>query len=135
MRHGYHMGLGFYGAYILVFILVVFSIFAFFLFRSKPSVSPFVIKLIDILKGKYASGIIDADEYIERKTIIEEARFSNPYTSVLLERYAHCIIDTKEFINIKNVIESNNLDDFTSESLAKGHLSYGEFKSKISKEI
>lgn len=53
------------------------------------------------------------------------------YTPILLERYARCLINTNDFINIKNEIESNMYDDFICEQLAKGDLSYDEFKSKM----
>ena len=134
MRQGYHMGMGFYGSYILIFILVIFSVVIFLALKSKSSPNLFVIKLIDILKVKYASGIITADEYIERKSIIEDIEYSNPYTPILLERYAHCKVDTREFLNIKNEIESNKIDNITCEQLAKGELSYYEFKSRMGSE-
>jgi hypothetical protein len=50
MRHGYHMGMGFYGSYILIFILIVFSILIFLLLKNKSSPNPFIIRLIDVLK-------------------------------------------------------------------------------------
>lgn len=130
MRHGYHMGLGYYGSYILVVLLFIICILAFLLLRSKASANPFVIKLVDILKAKYASGCITADEYIERKSIIEDIKYSNPFTAILIERYARIEISTKEFLDIKDEIESNNIDRFICEQLAKGELSYYEFKLK-----
>jgi len=130
MRQGYHMGMGFYGSYILIFILVIFFVVVFLALKSKPSPNLFIIKLIDILKVKYALGIITADEYIERKSIIEDIGYSNPYTPILIERYAQCAIGTREFFEIKNEIESNNIDSVLSERLAKGELSYDEFKSR-----
>ena len=133
MRQGYHMGMGFYGSYILVVILVIFSVVVFLALKSKPSPNLFIIKLIDILKVKYASGIITADEYIERKLIIEDIGYSNPYTPILIERYAKCDIGTREFFDIKNEIESNNIDSVLSERLAKGELSYDEFKAHENK--
>ena len=134
MRQGYHMGMGVYGSYILIFILVIFSVVVFLALKSKPSPNLFVIKLIDILKVKYASGIITADEYIERKSIIEDIGYSNPYTPILIERYAQCAIGTRELLDIKNEIESNNIDSVLSERLAKGELSYNEFKSRRASE-
>ena len=129
MMHGYRMGMGFYGSYILIFILIIFSIVIFLALKSRPSPNPFIIRLIDILKVNYASGIITADEYIERKSIIEDITYSNSYTPILLERYAHCKVDTREFLNIKNEIESNNIDNITCGKLAKGELSYDDFKT------
>ena len=134
MMRGYHMGMGFYGSYILIFILVIVSLLVFLLLKNRPSLNPFVIKLIDILKENYAYGIITADEYIERKSIIQDINYSNQYTPMLLERYARCEVNTREFLNIKNEIESDNIDISARESLAKGELSYDEFKSRRSSE-
>ena len=138
MRHGYHMGLGngydynmgygFWGSDILILILIIIAALAFILLRNKKTENPFVIKLIDILKEKFAAGIINADEYIERKAIIEDVKYYNPYTAILIKRYAQCILDTREFLNIKNEIESNNINNSLREKLAKGELSYDEFK-------
>lgn len=139
MRHGYHMGFdngyGFYGSDILILILIIFAIFAFILLRNRKTANPFVIKLIDILKEKYATGIINADEYIERKAIIEETKDSNPYITILLKRYALCEVGTKELFDIKNVIESINIDNIIKEKLAKGELSYDEYKAHSKKQI
>lgn len=134
MRQGYHMGMGGYGSYILIFILIIFSIVVFLALKSKPSPNLFVIRLIDILKVKYASGIITADEYIERKSIVEDIEYSNPYTPILIERYAQCAITTREFFEIKNEIENSNIDNSSREKLAKGELSYDEFKSRRASE-
>lgn len=135
MRHGYHMGFGngygFYGSYILIIILIIFAIFAFILLRNRKIENPFIIKLIDILKEKYAAGVINADEYIERKSIIEDTKDSNLYITILLKRYAHCSIGTKEFLNVKSEIESNRINNSVCEKLAKGEVSYDEYKSNI----
>ncbi|RMC98710.1 SHOCT domain-containing protein [Clostridium autoethanogenum] len=131
MRHGYHMGLGFYGSYILIFLLLIISVLIFLVLKSKPSLNSFIIRLLDILKEEYASGALTADEFIERKSIIEDIKYSNSYTPILIERYAKCEITTKEFFNIKNEIESNNYNASICEGLAKGTLSYDKFKLKI----
>ncbi len=130
MRHGHHMGLGFYGSYILIFLLLIISVLTFLILKNQSSTNPFVIKLINILKEEYASGLITVDEFIERKSIIEANEYSNSYTPILLERYAKCLITTKEFLAIKREIESNTNDAFICEQLAKGDLSYNEFKLK-----
>lgn len=132
MRHGYHMGLGFYGSYILIFLLLIISVLIFLVLKSKPSLNSFIIRLLDILKEEYASGALTADEFIERKSIIEDIKYSNSYTPILIERYAKCEITTKEFLNIKNEIESNNYNASICEELAKGKLSYDKFKLKTS---
>ena len=134
MRQGYHMGMGGYGSYILIFSLIIFSIVVFLALKGKPSPNLFIIRLIDILKVKYASDIITVDEYIERKSIIEDIEYSNPYTPILIERYANCEMDTREFFEIKNEIESSIIDNSSREKLAKGELSYAELKSRNASE-
>lgn len=130
MRNGYHIGMGFYGYDILIFILIILSILMFFILKNGSSLSKFKVRLLDILKGKYASGIISMDEFLERKSIIEEIEYSSQYTPILLERYASCIVSTEELFKIKNEIETIRLDNFIIEELVKGELSYEEFKAK-----
>lgn len=130
MRNGYHIGMGFYGYDILIFILIILSILMFFILKNSSSLCKFKVRLLDILKGKYASGIISMDEFLERKSIIEEIEYSSQYTPILLERYASCIVSTDELFKIKNEIETIRLDDFIIEKLVKGELSYEEFKAK-----
>ncbi|MDF2884687.1 MAG: hypothetical protein K0R54_5257, partial [Clostridiaceae bacterium] len=40
-----------------------------------------------------------------------------------------CLVSTKELLNIKNEIENMKLDNNTCEKLAKGELSFDEFKA------
>lgn len=129
MMHGYHMGFGFYGSYIFIFILLI--ILVVMIFKRAPSANPFIIKLIDLLKEKYASGEISADEFVERKSIIENTEYTSQYVPILLERYARCLITTKDFLSIKNEIESNKHNDLICKQLAEETVSYDEFKSKI----
>lgn len=129
MMRGYHMGFGFYGSYILIFLLIIIILLVFLILRNQSNVNPFKVKLINILKEKYASNTITADEFIERKSIIEDINYSNPFTPILLERYANCLISTQEFLNLKAEIESNKNDDLTCEALANGTLSYNNIKS------
>jgi uncharacterized membrane protein len=133
MRHGYHFGEMYmwgYGIYILIFILTVFVIFTFVLLKNRRTPNDFIIRLIDILKQRYAAGLINADEFIERKSIIQDIKYTNKFIPILLERYANCEISSNEFIEVKNEIESNNIDDITIEKLVKGELLYQEFKAK-----
>ncbi|EKQ56179.1 MULTISPECIES: SHOCT domain-containing protein [unclassified Clostridium] len=135
MRHGYHMGYGFWGSDILILILIIFAVLVFILLRNNKTENPFREDLMDILKEKYAIGIISADEYIERKSIIENMKYSNLYITILLKRYALCEVNTKEFFNIKNEIEGINIDNITKERLVKGELSYNEFKFRKGSEV
>lgn len=130
MRHGSHMGFGFYGSYILMFLLLVIFILIFLVLKNQSRINPFTVNILNILKEKYALGSINADEFMERKSIIEDTKYSNYYTPILLERYAKCLIDTQEFLNIKAELESNKNDTALCEQLAKGKLSYNEFKLK-----
>lgn len=129
MGYGNHFGTAHYAVYFLIFILVSFSILAFKLLITKPLSNQFLIKLLGILKEKYASGEITEDEFIERKSIIEDIEYTSQYTPMLLDRYANCLVSTKELLNIKNEIENMKLDNNTCEKLAKGELSFEEFKA------
>jgi len=128
MRHDYYIGLGFSDFESLILIIATFFILIFLLLTRKSDPNSFIVELIDILKEKYDSGIITADEFLERKIIIEDIECLSPYTDVLAERYAQCFVDSKEFFSIKNEIESNNIDKSVCIKLVKGELSYDEFK-------
>lgn len=132
MKHGYPqmgMGMGFYGSYILIILLIILCVLVAILLRNKSNLTSFQMNLIDILKEKYASGNINVDSYIERKNIIEETQYLNPYTAVLLKRYAECKMETKSFLKVKNDIENNNFDSNTCERLAKGEINYNDLNN------
>lgn len=128
MGRGYHMGFGFYGSYF--FIIIILIILALILISNKrtTTVTPFSLKLLNILKEKYAIGTITADEYKIRKSVIEEITFTSAYTPLLLERYANCKIDSKEFFEIKKEIENPNTSSDICEKLVKGEMSIQEYK-------
>lgn len=125
MRYGYHLGLGLYSPYIMTIILLLITLIIYLASKQK-SVPPnkYFIKLLDVLKGKYAEGLITYDEYAKRKVIIEDCDFLSPYSLILLERYAKCEIDTTELFNIKEIIEDENTDAQTRENLSKGVNNY-----------
>lgn len=128
MKHGHHFGIGFYGPYILAFLLIIFILLVYLIIRKKHSPNPFVIKLIELLRINYASGVITVDEFLERKNIIQNLNYTNSSIPMLIEKYAKCEIDTNEFTDIKNKIEENKIDNDTIIKLIKGELSYEEFK-------
>lgn len=121
MRHGYYSGLGLYSSYIMTIIVLLIALIVYLVSKHKP-VPPtrYFIKLLDILKGKYAEGLITYDDYVKRKVIIEKYEFLSPYSLILLERYTKCEIDTVELFNIKEIIEDENTDAQTRENLSKG---------------
>ncbi|WP_411679984.1 SHOCT domain-containing protein [Clostridium thailandense] len=121
MRYGYHLGLGIYSPYIMTITVLLIALIIYL--ASKHKATPpngYFIKLLDVLKGKYAEGLITYDEYVKRKVIIENCDFLSPYSLILLERYAKCEIDTAELFNIKEIIEDENTDNQTRENLSKG---------------
>lgn len=128
MGHNYYTGLGFNDLETLILILVTSFILIFLLLVSKSAPNSFSVKLIETLKEKYVSGIITDDEFLERKTIIEDIECLSPYSDILIERYAQCVLDSEEFFKIKNEIESNNIDKLVCEKLVRGEISYDEFK-------
>lgn len=121
MRYGYHMGLGLYSPYIMTIIILLIVLIIYIVSKHKSSPpNKYFIKLLDVLKGKYAEGLITYDEYTKRKAIIEDCDFLSPYSLILLERYAKCEIDTTELFNVKEIIEDENTDAKTRENLSKG---------------
>ena len=128
MKHGHQFGIGFYGPYILAFLLIIFILLVYLIIRKKHSPNPFVIKLIELLRINYASGFITVDEFLERKNIIQNLNYTNSFIPMLIEKYAKCEIDTNEFTDIKDKIEQNKIDNDTIIKLIKGELSYEEFK-------
>jgi len=121
MRHGYYSGLGLYSPYIMTITVLLIALIIYLASKHKP-VPPtrYFIRLLDILKEKYAEGLITYDDYIKRKVIIEEYEFLTPYSLILLERYAKCEIDTSELFKLKKTIEDENVDTITRENLSKG---------------
>jgi uncharacterized membrane protein len=93
-----------------------------YLASKHKSTTPnrYFIKVLDILKGKYAEELITYDDYVKHKVIIEEYEFLTPYSLILLERYAKCEINTAELFELKKVIEDENIDTITRENLSKG---------------
>jgi Predicted membrane protein (DUF2078). len=121
MRHGYHLGLGFYSPYIMTITVLVIALIIYL--GSKHKAAPpnrYFIKVLDSLKEKYAEGFITYDDYVKRKVVIEEYEYLNPYSLILLERYARCEIDTTELFKFKEIIENENIDTSTRENLSKG---------------
>ncbi|MBV7274124.1 SHOCT domain-containing protein [Clostridium sp. PL3] len=125
MRYGYHLGLGLYSPYIMTLTILLIALIVYLVLKQK-SVPPsrYFIKLLDVLKGKYAEGLITYDEYAKRKVIIENCDFLSPYSLILLERYAKCEIDTTELFRIKKIVENENIDVQTRENLSKGVNNY-----------
>ncbi|MBC2581717.1 SHOCT domain-containing protein [Clostridium sp. DJ247] len=128
MRHNFHWGLGFYSPYIMTLIVLVMAIIIYFALKYKAPPNIYFIKVLDTLKEKYAEGLLNYDNYIERKAIIEEYEYLNPYSLLILERYAKCEIDITELFKLKKVIENETINSSIRENLAKGVLSYNDYE-------
>ncbi|OGO81496.1 MAG: hypothetical protein A2Y21_08220 [Clostridiales bacterium GWC2_40_7] len=99
MRCGRFLGFGYNGSIILALVLILAVILFYFLIRdyfNKKS-NPNNIKFLDILKQRYVQNEISSEEYMERKTIIEEEKSEDFTVLILKERYAKGEIDSKEF--------------------------------------
>ncbi len=138
MRYGGHhnspKGYGFYGSYILLLILIIIIIVLILYIiniNNKKKSEPFFINLLDILKEKYALGKISFDEYMRKKSVVENIHYSNPFTLVLLQRYVKGDIDSKDFFYMKNQIENNISLDALNEQLVKGEITLDEYKTKV----
>lgn len=131
MRHNMQLGMGYYSPYIMMITMAIILVIAFLALRHKTPPNRYIIKLLDILKEKYAEGIISYDGYIKRKNIITEYEYLNPYSLLLLERYARCEIESYELFAVKKLVENDTIDILIRENLAKGVLSYDDYeKSK-----
>jgi len=105
MRHGRGMGYGFYGSYILsiLVILIIISLIAYLLYIKKKK--SYFEKDIEILKERYVREEIDAEEFKEKRAVIEGLGVSDTVLTSLLNRYAKGEIDSKNFFKIMEQIK------------------------------
>lgn len=136
MRCGHFMGFGYNGSFILAFVLTFAVIAFYFLMRDylKKKNDPYIREFLEVLKQRYARNEINAEEYLERKTIIEEEDFKDFPLLVLKQRYAKGDIDSKEFYEIINdfrdMKKCNPDMDILKEKYAKGEIGKEEFHEK-----
>ena len=100
MGNGRFMGYGFYGSYILsvLAILIIISLIIFVVIKQKRK--PSFEEHIEILKEKDVRGEISADEFSEKKSVIEGLEVSDPVVILLVERYVKGEINSKDFFKI-----------------------------------
>lgn len=105
MRHGRYMGYGFYGSYILSILvaLIIISLIVFLLLRQKKN--RFFEKSMEILKERYVKEEISADEFKEKKSVIEGLEVSNSAVISLVDRYVKGEINSKDFFITLEQIE------------------------------
>lgn len=106
MRHGhYMMGYGFYGAYILFVFFIIMVIAAVILFKVKQNKKFNFEQSLELLKERYVRDEITADEFREKKAVIDEINeVPNNVLLILVDRYVRGEIDTKEFYSKKSEI-------------------------------
>jgi len=105
MRHGRYMGYGFYGSYILsiLVVLIIISLVVFLLYNRRKN-STFE-KSMEVLKERYVREEISADDFRERRAVIEGVEYSNPSLITLVDKYAKGEVDSKEFSTIMEEIK------------------------------
>jgi uncharacterized membrane protein len=105
MRHGRYMGYGFYGSYILssLVILIIISLMIFLLYKQRKNYS--FEKSMEILKERYVREEISANEFRERRSVIEGLEGSDPVLISLVDRYVKGQIDSKDFFAILEQIK------------------------------
>ena len=105
MRYGRGMGYGFYGSYILsiLVILIIISLIVYILYIKKKK--PYFEKDIEILKERYVREEISADEFREKRSVIEGLEVSGPVVIALVDRYAKGEINSKDFFIILEEIK------------------------------
>lgn len=105
MRHGNYMGNGYSGSLIFFAILIaLIVIIVIALLSAKHKPNPDNVRILEILKERYARDEINANEYRERKMIIEDEETSGLSMLILEEKYARGEIDSKEFCSKRNEI-------------------------------
>ncbi|MFT5875691.1 MAG: putative membrane protein [Clostridium sp.] len=106
MRHGSFMGYGFYGSYILsiLIILIIISLIAVLLFKRGQN-RTFEISM-EILKERYVREEISADEYREKRAVIEGVEGTNPALITLVERYVKGEINSEDFFIILEEVKT-----------------------------
>ena len=142
MRHGFGTEYSYYtgwanrGTIILLILMViaVIALIAFIRDHFRKKNHPEHNKLLEILKEKYVTNEINADEYRERSMLIEDEyclNSDNPSVMILKQRYAKCEIDSREYVERREELKGRSNKsalDVLKERYAKGELSSEEFQ-------
>lgn len=105
MMHGHYMGYGFYGSYILSVLMIIMIIAAIILFVGKQNKNFNFQQSLELLKERYVRDEITADEFREKKSVIDGINEAPDNTLlILVDRYVRGEIDTAEFNNKKSEI-------------------------------
>jgi len=105
MRHGSYMGYGFYGSYILSVLIILIIIFLIAFILSKQKKKSYFQKGIETLKERYVREEISADEFREKRSVIEGLEVSDPALIALVDRYVNGELNTKDFLEILEEIK------------------------------
>jgi uncharacterized membrane protein len=105
MRYGYHMGYGYYGAAILTIILIIAVVTLIIVIAgSRKNIYSQIQEPLDILRERFARGEIHAEEYREKKAVLEKAAHPDQAILILMKRYANGEISAEEYERIKRDI-------------------------------
>ena len=139
MRHGFGIEHGYYtgwasGGTIILLILLAIVLTAFLSEHFSKKNHPEHNKLLEILKEKYVTNEISADEYRERSMLVDDEYWldsDSPTMMILKERYAKCEIDSREYIDRREELKgrrNKSALDVLKERYAKGEISSEEFR-------
>ncbi|MBC8059148.1 MAG: SHOCT domain-containing protein [Clostridiaceae bacterium] len=105
MSHGRGMGYGFYGSYILsvLIIFIIISLIVYFLYKRRESL--YFEKSIEVLKERYVREEISAEEFREKRSVIEGLEVSDSAVVSLVDRYVKGEIDSEKFFVILEQIK------------------------------
>ena len=106
MRYWHYSGLNLgYSLYFMVGVLIVAIIGIFSVLNPLKRNRPEHERIIDLLNLRYAKNEINADNYYEVKSILEDEGSDSPAILVLMERYASGNLSSVEFIKMRDEIK------------------------------
>jgi uncharacterized membrane protein len=99
------MGFGFHVPLILAILLAAAVVILVILIRSsRKTINPQIGEPLEMLRIRYARGEISAEEYREKKAVIENERYPGQAVLILMKRYVNGEISREEYEKIKKEV-------------------------------
>ena len=105
MGRGRYLEYGFYGSYILSILVIVIIIASIFFLLYIQNENHLFENSMEILKERYVREEISADEFREKRFVIEGFDVTDPLVTILVDRYVKGEINTEELFKILEEIK------------------------------